>query len=97
MRSSRFSAPLLLELTPSSISLPPPLLPSRPSTPLALAHRLAAYPATWIFERNGPIADPCYHDSCDKSNRLGYSFEQISAHTKVAFATVWETAGGALP
>ncbi|GAA5839766.1 hypothetical protein JCM9279_005162 [Rhodotorula babjevae] len=56
-----------------------------------------AYPATWIFERNGAIADPCYHDSCDKSDRPGYDFAQIAAHTKVAFATVWETAGGALP
>ncbi|GAA5927185.1 hypothetical protein JCM3775_002471 [Rhodotorula graminis] len=56
-----------------------------------------AYPATWIFERNGAIADPCYHDSCDRSDRPGYDFEQIAAHTKVAFATVWETAGGALP
>ncbi|GAA5865198.1 hypothetical protein JCM3774_002168 [Rhodotorula dairenensis] len=52
------------------------------------------YPATWIFERNGPIADPCYHNSCDVSRREGYSFEQIAAHTKVAFATVWELAGG---
>ncbi|BGP42999.1 hypothetical protein JCM10449v2_007014 [Rhodotorula kratochvilovae] len=56
-----------------------------------------AYPATWIFERNGAIADPCYHDSCDLSAREGYDFEQIAAHAKVAFAVVWETAGGALP
>ncbi|GAA5984483.1 hypothetical protein JCM10908_003369 [Rhodotorula pacifica] len=55
------------------------------------------YPATWIFERNGAIADPCYHNSCDLSRREGYSFEQIAAHTKVAFATVWELAGGRLP
>ncbi|BGP57866.1 hypothetical protein JCM8202_001780 [Rhodotorula sphaerocarpa] len=55
------------------------------------------YPATWIFERNGPIADPCYHNSCDLSRRPGYSFEQIAAHTRVAFATVWEIAGGRLP
>ncbi|GAA5971635.1 hypothetical protein JCM8115_005890 [Rhodotorula mucilaginosa] len=55
------------------------------------------YPATWIFERNGAIADPCYHNSCDVSRREGYSFEQIAAHTKVAFATVWELAGGRLP
>ncbi|GAA6018157.1 hypothetical protein JCM10207_006096 [Rhodosporidiobolus poonsookiae] len=52
-----------------------------------------AFPATWIFERNGPIADPCYHNSCDLSSRPGYSFEQIAAHAKVALATVLEFGG----
>ncbi|GAA5853196.1 hypothetical protein JCM8547_000237 [Rhodosporidiobolus lusitaniae] len=52
-----------------------------------------AYPATWIFERNGPIADPCYHHSCDLSDRSGYDFEQITAHAKVALATVLELGG----
>jgi hypothetical protein len=23
------------------------------------------YASTWVFERNGPIRDPCYHQSCD--------------------------------
>ncbi|GAA5995318.1 uncharacterized protein JCM10292_005098 [Rhodotorula paludigena] len=54
-------------------------------------------PSSWIFERNGPIADPCYHNSCDVSDRAGYDFEQIAAHAKVAMATVWEVAGGAVP
>ncbi|BGP19535.1 hypothetical protein JCM10213_000135 [Rhodosporidiobolus nylandii] len=52
-----------------------------------------AYPATWIFERNGPIADPCYHSSCDLSARPGYDFEQITAHAKVALAFVAEMGG----
>ncbi|GEM10721.1 aminopeptidase [Rhodotorula toruloides] len=56
-----------------------------------------SYASTWIFERNGPIADPCYHNSCDVSAREGYSFEQISAHAKVAMGLVWEVAGGWVP
>ncbi|GAA6064779.1 hypothetical protein JCM10212_004801 [Sporobolomyces blumeae] len=52
--------------------------------------------STWLFERNGPIADPCYHDSCDKSSRPGYSFPQILMHVKVAFSTVWVVAKGRL-
>ncbi|GAA5939083.1 M28 family metallopeptidase [Sporobolomyces koalae] len=54
------------------------------------------FAATWIFERNGPIADPCYHSSCDLSDRKGYDFEQIVMHTKVAFSTVWVVAEGRL-
>ncbi|BGP03048.1 putative Aminopeptidase [Rhodotorula toruloides ATCC 204091] len=56
-----------------------------------------SYASTWIFERNGAIADPCYHNSCDLSAREGYSFEQISAHAKVAMGLVWEVAGGWVP
>ncbi|KAJ8292126.1 Leucine aminopeptidase 1 [Rhodotorula toruloides] len=56
-----------------------------------------SYASTWIFERNGPIADPCYHNSCDLSAREGYSFEQIAAHAKVAMGLVWEVAGGWVP
>ncbi|GAA5979599.1 hypothetical protein JCM11641_007882 [Rhodosporidiobolus odoratus] len=52
-----------------------------------------AFPATWIFERNGPIADPCYHNSCDLSARPGYSYEQILAHAKVALGWVMEVGG----
>ncbi|GAA6030785.1 hypothetical protein JCM8097_008875 [Rhodosporidiobolus ruineniae] len=54
-----------------------------------------AFPASWIFERNGPIADPCYHSSCDLSARPGYSFDQIGAHVKVALAYVLELGGWA--
>ncbi|GAA6014772.1 hypothetical protein JCM11491_001977 [Sporobolomyces phaffii] len=50
--------------------------------------------STWIFERNGPIADPCYHSSCDLSERKGYDFDQILMHTKVAFSTMWLVGGG---
>ncbi|GAA5952217.1 hypothetical protein JCM3765_001910 [Sporobolomyces pararoseus] len=50
--------------------------------------------ATWIFERNGPIADPCYHSSCDLSDRKGYDFSQIVSHVKVAFSTMWIVGGG---
>ncbi|GAA5825118.1 hypothetical protein JCM5353_006514 [Sporobolomyces roseus] len=53
-----------------------------------------AIASTWIFERNGPIADPCYHSSCDLSQRPGYDFEQIAMHTKVAFGTMWVVGGG---
>ncbi|BGP34945.1 hypothetical protein JCM10296v2_006769 [Rhodotorula toruloides] len=56
-----------------------------------------SYASTWIFERNGAIADPCYHNSCDLSAREGYSFEQIAAHAKVAMGLVWEVAGGRVP
>ncbi|GAA5844894.1 hypothetical protein JCM3766R1_004383 [Sporobolomyces carnicolor] len=52
--------------------------------------------STWIFERNGPIADPCYHSSCDLSERKGYDFDQILSHVKVAFSTMWVVAGGRL-
>ncbi|GAA5914809.1 hypothetical protein JCM6882_007279 [Rhodosporidiobolus microsporus] len=55
----------------------------------------SAYPASWIFERNGPIADPCYHNSCDLSQRAGYSFEQIRAHAKVVLGWVLEMGGWA--
>lgn len=30
-----------------------------------------------LFERNGNIADPMYHNSGDLSDRPGYDFEQI--------------------
>lgn len=39
------------------------------------------YPATWVFERNGPIADPMYHNSGDISEREGFDFEQVRAIT----------------
>lgn len=46
-----------------------------------------------MFERNGWIADPMYHNSGDVSDREGYDFEQIRSIAKVTFATVLEVAG----
>ncbi|CEQ41015.1 SPOSA6832_02684 [Sporobolomyces salmonicolor] len=57
------------------------------------SHVEQGYAATWIFERNGPLADPCYHNSCDLSTRPGYSFEQIRAHARVVMAVVLELGG----
>ena len=53
----------------------------------------AGFPSTWLFERNGPIADPKYHNSLDLSDRPGYSFEQLLATTKVVTATLLSVAG----
>lgn len=54
----------------------------------------AGYPATWIFERNGPIADPMYHNSGDVSMRTGYDFRQVAAAGRVVLAgaagLIWE-------
>lgn len=51
------------------------------------------FPATALFERNGPIADPMYHNSGDVSNRTGYDFEQIKLIARVTLATAIEAAG----
>lgn len=51
------------------------------------------FPATALFERNGPIADPMYHNSGDVSNRTGYDFEQIKTIARVTLATALEVAG----
>lgn len=51
------------------------------------------FPATQVFERAGPIADPMYHNSGDLSDRVGYDFDQLFAIAKVQFATVLHTAG----
>ncbi|KAK9895213.1 Zn-dependent exopeptidase [Cystobasidium minutum MCA 4210] len=48
--------------------------------------------STWVFERNGPIADPKYHNSEDLSDRPGYDFKQISSIAKVMLATVLNVA-----
>ena len=40
------------------------------------------FPATQLFERNGPIADPMYHSSEDLSDRPGFDFEQVRLITK---------------
>ncbi|KAF9116159.1 hypothetical protein BGX27_004499 [Mortierella sp. AM989] len=50
------------------------------------------FPATAFFERNGPIADPKYHNSGDLVYREGYDFEQLSASTKAMLASVFEVA-----
>ncbi|TFK43786.1 hypothetical protein BDQ12DRAFT_675549 [Crucibulum laeve] len=55
------------------------------------------FPATQVFERAGPIADPMYHNSGDLSDREGYDFEQLLAIAKVQFATLLHTAGFELP
>ncbi|KAJ7591608.1 Zn-dependent exopeptidase [Mycena floridula] len=51
------------------------------------------FPATQVFERNGPIADPMYHNSGDLSSREGYDFEQVKAISKVQFAALLHVAG----
>lgn len=51
------------------------------------------YPATQVFERVGPIADPMYHNSGDLSDREGYDFDQLTSIAKVQFATVLHAAG----
>ncbi|KAF9999214.1 hypothetical protein BGZ79_007159 [Entomortierella chlamydospora] len=50
------------------------------------------FPATAFFERNGPIADPKYHNSGDLVYREGYDFEQLSASTKAMLASGFEVA-----
>lgn len=52
------------------------------------------FTSTWVFERRGPIADPCYHDSCDLTDRKGYDFDQIQSITKLCLATVLDIGGG---
>jgi len=51
------------------------------------------FPATQVFERAGPIADPMYHHSGDLSEREGYDFDQLYAIAKVQFATLLHAAG----
>ncbi|KAF8897786.1 hypothetical protein BD779DRAFT_1667708 [Infundibulicybe gibba] len=51
------------------------------------------FPATQVFERVGPIADPKYHNSGDLSNREGYDFDQLKSIAKVQFATLLHAAG----
>lgn len=47
----------------------------------------AGYPATWVFERNGPILDDKYHNSGDTVLREGYSVEKIGLVGKVVLAS----------
>ncbi|KAF9998867.1 hypothetical protein BGZ65_005700 [Modicella reniformis] len=50
------------------------------------------FPATAFFERNGPIADPKYHNSGDLVYRQGYDFEQLRASAKAMLASAFEVA-----
>lgn len=51
------------------------------------------FPATAVFERNGPIADPMYHNTGDVSQREGYDLEQILSIAKVTMGAVLTVAG----
>lgn len=51
------------------------------------------FPATAVFERNGGIADPMYHNSGDTSQREGYDLSQIISIAKVTMAAVMTVAG----
>ncbi|KAJ7639178.1 Zn-dependent exopeptidase [Roridomyces roridus] len=51
------------------------------------------FPATQVFERAGPIADPMYHNSGDLSDREGYDFQQVKSIAKVQLATLLHSAG----
>ncbi|KIN93950.1 hypothetical protein M404DRAFT_1008654 [Pisolithus tinctorius Marx 270] len=55
------------------------------------------FPATQLFERVGPIADPMYHNSGDLSDRPGYDLNQVRSICKVQFATLLHAAGFDLP
>lgn len=48
----------------------------------------AGFPASWAFERAGPIRDPFYHDSRDVAGRAGFDLVQLQLITKVVLATV---------
>ncbi|KAF6762203.1 hypothetical protein DFP72DRAFT_987537 [Ephemerocybe angulata] len=51
------------------------------------------FPASQVFERAGPIADPFYHNSGDLSMREGYDVDQLYAIAKVQFASALHVAG----
>lgn len=51
------------------------------------------FPATAVFERNGMIADPMYHNTGDVSSREGYDFGQVVSIAKVTMAGVMSVAG----
>ncbi|KDQ54540.1 hypothetical protein JAAARDRAFT_38214 [Jaapia argillacea MUCL 33604] len=55
------------------------------------------FPATQVFERAGPIADPMYHNSGDLSEREGYDLEQVKSIAKAEFAVLLHAAGYDLP
>lgn len=47
------------------------------------------FPATQVFERNGGIIDPNYHNSGDLSDRRGFDFEQLREIAKVTVSRVF--------
>ena len=51
------------------------------------------FPATQLFERAGPIADPMYHNTGDISDRKGFDFNQLRSIAKVQLATLLHVAG----
>ncbi|WVW83924.1 hypothetical protein I302_105946 [Kwoniella bestiolae CBS 10118] len=51
------------------------------------------FPATQVFERNGWIADPFYHNSGDLSQRDNYDFEQVVSIAKVTLSGLLTVAG----
>jgi len=51
------------------------------------------FPATQMFERAGPIADPMYHNTGDVSDRDGFDFNQLRSIAKVQLATLLHVAG----
>lgn len=51
------------------------------------------FPATQLFERTGPIADPMYHNTGDISDREGFDFNQLRSIVKVQLATLLHVAG----
>ncbi|KAI9222425.1 hypothetical protein BC828DRAFT_346042 [Blastocladiella britannica] len=44
--------------------------------------------STQIYERNGPIADPFYHNKGDLARRSGYDYEQLQGLARIALATI---------
>lgn len=50
------------------------------------------FPSTQVFERNGPIVDPFYHNSGDLSRRANFDLDQIKSISKVTFAGLLEVA-----
>ncbi|KAI6102859.1 Zn-dependent exopeptidase [Pisolithus sp. B1] len=68
-----------------------------PELTVGLTTACCRYPATQVFERTGPIADPMYHNSGDFSDRPGYDLNQVRSISKVQFATLLHAAGFDLP
>ena len=78
--SSLYSPELQLGLTPACCSDHQPFHEN-------------GFPATQLFERAGPIADPMYHNSGDFSERKGFDFDQLRSTAKVQLATLLHIAG----
>jgi hypothetical protein len=50
------------------------------------------FPSTQMFERNGGIIDPMYHNTGDVSRRAGYDLDQVKSISKVTLAGLLEVA-----